>query len=68
MKPVYQEAQASEIANSIYGRTDGDATYRDLFRPGMFGRKPLIVLTHGNYDADDPVDAAGFRVWLWLHQ
>lgn len=68
VKPAYQDAQASEILNSIYGRSDGDATYRTLFRPGMFGRKPLIVLSHGNYDAKDLTDAAGFQSWAWLHQ
>jgi len=68
VRPAYQEAQASEILNSIYGRSDGDALYRDLFRPGMLGSKPLVVLTHGRHDASDPIDAAGFESWLWLHR
>jgi pimeloyl-ACP methyl ester carboxylesterase len=68
VKPVYQETQASEILNSVYGRSDTDAAYRALFRPGMFGAKPMIVLTHGNFDPADPADAADFQSYLWLHR
>lgn len=67
VRAVYQEAQASELANSVYGTRDGDDAYRRLFRPGGFGSRPLIVLSHGNFDADDPMDAASFQAGLWLH-
>lgn len=67
VRAAFQNAQASELANSVYGRTDGDEVYQRLFRPGMFGTRPLIVLTHGNYDASDPDDVASFQSGLWLH-
>lgn len=63
----YQDAQASELANSVYGQVSGDDSYRMLFRPGRFGSKPMIVLSHGTYDRADPVEAAGFQQYLWLH-
>ena len=66
--PAYQNAQASEILNSIYGDERGDVVYRDLFRPGVFGSKPLIVLTHGRFDPEDPADAAGQASFIALHQ
>lgn len=68
VRPAYQQAQASEILNSLYARSDGDATYRDLFRPHMFGAMPLVVLSHGNYDVADPAEVAGYESWLWLHR
>jgi pimeloyl-ACP methyl ester carboxylesterase len=64
----YQTAQASEILNSIYGDERGDPVYEALFRPGVFGRKPVVVLTHGRYDASDPLDAAGQAQFIALHQ
>lgn len=64
----YQAAQASEIINSVYGRADGDPVYEKLFRRGAFGNRPLIVLSHGNYDATDPFDKADFQSGLWLHE
>jgi len=42
---AYQAAQASEIEHSVYGDRSGDALYADLFRPGMFGSMPLVLLT-----------------------
>lgn len=65
---AYQEAQASEVANSVYGDSGGDAVYARLFRPGRFGNKPLIVLSHGIYDKADPIDAADYRGWTTLHR
>jgi pimeloyl-ACP methyl ester carboxylesterase len=65
---VYQAAQASEIINSVYADDRGDAVYADLFRPGAFGRKPIVVLTHGLFDAADPLDAAGQASGVALHQ
>lgn len=64
---AYQETQASELANSVYGDSRGDAAYAMLFRPGAFGNKPLIILTHGIYDRTDPVDTASFAAWNELH-
>jgi pimeloyl-ACP methyl ester carboxylesterase len=67
VRPAYQQAQASEILNSVYGRSWNDALYQRLFRPGMFGAMPMLVLSHGNFDAADPMDAADFQSNLWLH-
>ncbi|MBY8825053.1 alpha/beta fold hydrolase [Sphingomonas colocasiae] len=64
---AYQESQASELANSVYGDGRGDAVYRRLFSGTPFGAKPLIVLTHGDFDAADPMDAASYRSYRWLH-
>lgn len=63
----YQETQASELANSVYGDDREDQAYASLFRPGAFGNKPLIVLTHSIYDPKDPVDAASFASLNYLH-
>ncbi len=68
VKAAYQEAQASEIANSVYADDTGDAAYADLFRPGTFGPKPLIVLTSGRYDPNDPVDDLGHFQSVVLHR
>jgi pimeloyl-ACP methyl ester carboxylesterase len=53
-KAAYQAAQASELSNSVFADKTGDAAYARLFTRHMLGNKPLIVLTHGNYDAEDP--------------
>jgi pimeloyl-ACP methyl ester carboxylesterase len=68
VKATYQEAQASEIANSVYAGKGGDEAYSDLFKPGAVGSKPVIVLTHGRYDANDPVDSLGQFQSLALHR
>ncbi|WP_066797257.1 alpha/beta fold hydrolase [Sphingomonas soli] len=64
---TYQVTQASEIANSVYADDRGDAVYRTLFTPGRLGARPMIVLTHGDHDASDPIDAASYQSYLWLH-
>lgn len=64
---AYQETQASELANSVYGDSRADPAYAMLFRPGAFGNKPLIVLTHSIYDRNDPVEVASFASWNKLH-
>lgn len=55
----YQAAQASELAGSVYGSTADDAGYARLFRPGLLGRRPMVVLTHVEPPSDDPID----RLW-----
>jgi pimeloyl-ACP methyl ester carboxylesterase len=65
---AYQDAQASEVLNSVYAGERADEVYRDLFRPGVFGRRPMIVLTHGLYDKTDPIDSAGQAVGIALHE
>ena len=64
---AYQEAQASEIANSVYADQSGDRAYTLLFRPGALGDRPLIVLTHSIYDRSDPLEAVGFTAWNAAH-
>jgi pimeloyl-ACP methyl ester carboxylesterase len=64
---AYQDAQASELANSVYSDDRGDRAYAALFRPAAFGSKPLIVLTHSIYDHKDPLDSADFAAWNRLH-
>lgn len=66
--PAYQQAQASEIASSVYARGESEPVYSGLFTPGSFGGKPLIVLTHGDYDPDDPLDALGQFQGILLHR
>ena len=66
--PRYQGAQASEILNSVYGDQASDGAYAHLFRPGMLGSKPLIVLTHAEEPSGDPVDKLGTEQGLMLHR
>lgn len=65
---AYQDTQASELANSLYGDARADPAYAMLFHPGAFGSKPLIVLTHSIYDPNDPVEVASFASWNMLHE
>lgn len=64
----YQRAQASEVLNSVYGDARGDAAYAALFRAGLLRRTPLIVLTHGDFDAKDELDALDHTAMVRLHQ
>ena len=68
VKRAYQEAQASEIANSIYGDPRGDAAYSSLFTGHALGDKPLIVLTRSMNVAPNPVGAAVYFVWNGVHE
>lgn len=63
----YQRAQASELAGSVYGGGRADRAYANLFRLGMFGRKPLIVLTSPKEGGPDPMDAADAAAGDRLH-
>jgi pimeloyl-ACP methyl ester carboxylesterase len=65
---AYQSAQASEIVNSVYGDARADRAYAGLFRPGLLGSKPVIVLSHGLYDRDDPLDVLSFDQGVRLHR
>jgi pimeloyl-ACP methyl ester carboxylesterase len=68
VSPGYQKAQASEIVDSVYGDTSSDRAYAALFRAEMFGNRPMIVLTHGRFDAEDPLDALGQMQGIALHR
>lgn len=65
---AYQDAQAAELADSVYGRDDDDESYSALFRRGSLGTRPLIVLSHGEHDATDPEDAADFEAGIAMHR
>ncbi len=65
---AYQAAQASEIANSVYGGDQADSIYLILFRGRPYGDRPLVVLTHGLFDASDPADAADHEGMVRLHR
>ena len=64
---AYQEAQWSEIANSVYGNPAANAAYAMLFAGKPFGNRPVIVLSHGIFDADDPIDVASLWAAGRLH-
>jgi pimeloyl-ACP methyl ester carboxylesterase len=65
----YQAAQASELRHSIYGPVpQPNRCYARLFRPGAFGNKPLIVLTHGIYDMAEPTAELDYFEWKALHR
>lgn len=66
--PAYQAAQASEIAWSVYGDASADSVYARLFRPGMFGIMPVMVLTHQEEPSTDPVDQLNTAQGLMLHR
>lgn len=65
---IYQTAQASEILNSVFTDPEADAVYAGLFRPGAFGDKPVVVLTHGAHDASDPLEVLSQAQSIALHQ
>ena len=66
--PAYQDAQASEIAFSVYGTDQADPIYERLFRARLFGAKPLIVLTHEEERSTDPLDELSREQGLALHR
>ncbi len=65
---AYQRAQSSEILYSVYGNAQGDPVYARLFKQGVFGRKPLIVLTHGDYGRGDPLEEMDQAAGVHLHR
>ena len=66
--PAYQAAQASELASSVYGDIRSDAAYAKLFRGGMLGSTPLLVLTHDEPPSTDPIDRLSKEQGLMLHR
>ena len=68
VKRAYQDAQASEAANSILADPGSDDTYAALFSGHALGDKPLIVLTHSIYDPKDPEDAANALAVNLMHE
>jgi pimeloyl-ACP methyl ester carboxylesterase len=68
VKKAYQDTQASELANSVYGDARSDGAYAALFSGHALGNKPLIVLTHSIYDPKDRMSAANFFAWNAVHE
>lgn len=66
-KRSYQDAQASEFANSVNADSRADDTYAALFSGHALGSKPLVVLSHDIYDPKDPLDAAGLYLGHVAH-
>jgi len=66
--PTYQAAQYSEIAWCVYGDPSSDGIYASLFRPGLFGNKPVAVLTHQEEPSSDPVDRVNAEQGVLLHR
>lgn len=66
--PAYQEAQAREVIDSVYGDSGAHSVYQRLFRPGTLGARPLIVLTHGLHDPNDPLEALGQAQVTLMHR
>lgn len=65
---AYQKAQASEIIDGVYGAPASDAVYERLFRSGILGARPLVVLTHGQFDREDPLDVLSQTQGIALHR
>ena len=65
---AYQQAQASEILEGVYGNPASDPVYARLFRRGVLGARPLVVLTHGRFDEEDPLDVLGQAQGVALHR
>lgn len=61
-------AQFSEIAWCVYADPSTDRVYASLFRPGLFGTKPVVVLTHQEEPSDDPIDQLNAAQGLLLHR
>lgn len=64
---TYQETQASEFSNGIYGNARADAAYALLFSGRALGDKPLIVLTRSAPKSSDPIASASFFAWNAAH-
>ena len=66
---AYLEAQAAEIAGSMYvPDAAADAGYARLFdRKAALGDMPLIVLTHGYYDMSDDNSEVHYLSWRMAH-
>ena len=68
IRPQYQAAQASEIAFSVYADTRSNNAYAQLFREGLLGSRPLVVLTHEEPESTEPMDQLSAQQGLMLHR
>ena len=67
--PAYQDAQSTELADSVYGKhPEADARYARLFAGDVpLGSMPLLVLTHGLWDMSDPTGEVDYQSWRQAH-
>lgn len=67
--PTYQETQARELADSMYGKhPEADAHYARLFvGKAPLGDLPLIVLTHSLWDMSDATSELHYQAWRQSH-
>ncbi len=67
---TYQETQAAEIASCMFvPDAEADARYAQLFGADHpFGDKPLVVLTHSQWEMTPPFGEIGYIAWLTAHQ
>lgn len=67
--PAYQDAQSTELADSVYGKhPEADARYARLFAgEAPLGDIPLLVLTHGLWDMADPTGEVDYQSWRQAH-
>lgn len=67
---TYQTAQADEFAYSMFTEDHkADTRYAQLFGgENLFGKKPLVVLTHSIWDMTPPFGEIGWMSWLTAHQ
>ena len=67
--PAYQAAQATELADSVYGKhPEADARYARLFAgDAPLGDIPLLVLTHGLWDMSDATSEVDYQSWRQAH-
>ena len=64
---TYQETQASEFSNGIYGNARADGAYGLLFSGPALGDKPIVVLTRSAPASNDPTATASYFAWNAAH-
>ncbi len=67
--PAYQDAQSTELADSVYGKhPEADARYARLFAGNApLGSIPMLVLTHGLWDMSDTTSELDYHSWRQAH-
>jgi pimeloyl-ACP methyl ester carboxylesterase len=66
--PVFQRTQVAELRYSIYGPDQSaDPHYAQLFRPGAFRDKPLVVLSASMFDMSPPFGELNYALMSSLH-
>ena len=67
--PEYLETQAREFEHSMFAPDAAeDARYAKLFGTHAFGDKPLVVLTHSQWEMTPPYGEIGYASWLAAHR